>query len=132
MWEHAKGGLFMNKERLEWVLSGLNRYKLTQKEDQFVKSTEYDFNQKNMITEQQGEKLESLYKEKSKFIPNRDYFSPKESIPRERPRREGIFQNRRLDEVLSLCEAVLPTGREVLPAIFHHSLIPPVIPDPKS
>jgi hypothetical protein len=72
----------MNKERLEWVLSGLNRYKLTQKEDQFVKSTEYDFNQKNMITEQQEEKLESLYKEKSKFMPNRDYFSPKESIPR--------------------------------------------------
>ena len=71
----------MNKERLEWVLSGLNRYKLTQKEDQFVKSTEYDFNQKNMITEQQEEKLESLYKEKSKFMPNRDYFSPKESIP---------------------------------------------------
>ena len=70
----------MEKERLEWVLSGLNRYKLTQKEDQFVKSTEYDFNQKNMITEQQEEKLESLYKEKSKFIPNRDYFSPKESI----------------------------------------------------
>ena len=70
----------MDKERLEWVLSGLNRYRLTQKEDQFVKSTEYDFNQKNMIAEQQEEKLESLYKEKSKFIPNRDYFSPKESI----------------------------------------------------
>ena len=82
MREHAKGeGLFMDKERLEWVLSGLNRYELTQKEDQFVKSTKYDFNQKNTITEQQEEKLENLYKEKSKFIPNRDYFSPKESIP---------------------------------------------------
>ena len=46
-----KKGLFMDKERLEWVLSGLNRYKLNQKEDQFVKSTEYDFNQKDMITE---------------------------------------------------------------------------------
>jgi uncharacterized membrane protein YgaE (UPF0421/DUF939 family) len=70
----------MNKERLEWVLSGLNRYKLTQKEDQFVKSTEYDFDQKNMITEQEEEKLESLYKEKSKFLPNKNYFSPNEGI----------------------------------------------------
>ena len=70
----------MNKERLDWVMSGLNRYKLTQKEDQFIKSTEDDFNQKNMITEQQEEKLESLYKEKSKLLPNKNYFSPKESI----------------------------------------------------
>jgi hypothetical protein len=70
----------MNKERLDWVMSGLNRYKLTQKEDQFIKSTEDDFNQKNGITEQQEEKLESLYKEKSRFLPNKNYFSPKESI----------------------------------------------------
>ena len=70
----------MNRERLDWVMSGLNRYKLTQKEDQFIKSTEEDFNQKNMITEQQEEKLESLYKEKSKFLPNKNYFSPRESI----------------------------------------------------
>jgi len=70
----------MNRERLDWVMSGLNRYKLTQKEDQFIKSTEDDFNQKNMITEQQEEKLESLYKEKSKILPNKNYFSPKESI----------------------------------------------------
>ena len=70
----------MNKERLDWVMSGLNRYKLTQKEDQFIKSTEEDFNLKNMITEQQEEKLESLYKEKSRFLPNKNYFSPKESI----------------------------------------------------
>jgi putative NADH-flavin reductase len=33
-----------------------------------------------MLTEQQEEKLESLYKEKSKLIPNKTYFSPKESI----------------------------------------------------
>jgi DNA repair ATPase RecN len=70
----------MNRERLEWVMSGLNRYKLTQKEDQFIKSTEEDFNQKNMITEQQEERLENLYKEKSRFLPNKNYFSPKESI----------------------------------------------------
>jgi hypothetical protein len=75
-----KRGSVMNKERLDWVMSGLNRYKLTQKEDQFIKSTEDDFNQKNGITEQQEEKLESLYKEKSRFLPNKNYFSPKESI----------------------------------------------------
>ena len=70
----------MNRERLEWIMSGLSRYRLTQKEDRFVRSAEHDFNQKNMLTEEQEEKLESLYKEKSKFLPNRDYFSPKESI----------------------------------------------------
>ena len=59
----------MNKERLDWVMSGLNRYKLTQKEDQFIKSTEEDFNLKNMITEQQEEKLENLYKESQGSCP---------------------------------------------------------------
>jgi hypothetical protein len=71
----------MNHERLEWIISGLNRYKLTEKENQFVKSAEHDFNQKKMLTEQQEEKLESLYKEKSRFSPNKDYFSPKQSVP---------------------------------------------------
>ena len=69
----------MNKERLEWIMSGLNRYKLLEKEDQFIISAERDFNQKNMLTEQQEERLENLYKEKSRLIPNRNYFSPKES-----------------------------------------------------
>jgi len=69
----------MNKERLEWVMSGLIRYHLTKNEDQFIKSAEHDFNQKNMLTEQQEERLEGLYKEKSRLIPNRNYFSPKES-----------------------------------------------------
>ena len=70
----------MEKERLKWIMSGLNHYKLTASEDQFVKSVEQGFNQKNMLTEQQEEKLGSLYKEKSKLIPNKTYFSPKESI----------------------------------------------------
>jgi hypothetical protein len=60
-------------------MSGLNRYKLAAREDQFVKSVEQDFNQKNMLTEQQEERLENLYKEKSRLIPNRNYFSAKES-----------------------------------------------------
>ncbi len=70
----------MNHERLEWIISGLTRYQLTEKEDQFVKSAEVDFSQKNTLTEKQEEKLESLYKEKSRLLPNKDYFSPKESI----------------------------------------------------
>jgi len=74
----------MNYERLEWIISGLNRYKLTEKENQFVKSAEYDFNQKKMLTEHQEEKLESLYKEKSRFLPNKDYFSPKQSVSTEK------------------------------------------------
>ena len=78
----------MNKERLEWIISGLNRYKLTESEDRFIKSAEQDFNQKNMLTEQQEEKLESLYKEKSKLIPNKNHFSFKESSPKKgRPRK---------------------------------------------
>jgi hypothetical protein len=69
----------MEKGRLEWVMSGLSYYHLTVREDQFVKSVNQDFNQKNRLTEEQEERLESLYKEKSKLIPNRNYFSPKES-----------------------------------------------------
>jgi hypothetical protein len=74
----------MNRERLEWLMSGLSRYQLTKKEDQFIKSAEEDFNQKNTITEQQEERLENLYKKKSKFLPNKNYFSPKESITPEK------------------------------------------------
>jgi DNA repair ATPase RecN len=75
----CKRGFIINKERLEWIMPGLNRYNLTKGENQFVKSAEEDFNRKNKLTEQQEEKLESLYKEKSRFLPNRNYFSPKES-----------------------------------------------------
>ena len=47
----------MNHERFEWIISGWNRYKLTEKEDQFINSAEDDFNQKNMLTEQQEQKI---------------------------------------------------------------------------
>jgi hypothetical protein len=72
----------MNKERLDWVMSGLSQYKLTKNEDQFVKSTLGDFDQKQMLTERQEERLENLYKEKSKLKPNKnssDYFSFQET-----------------------------------------------------
>ena len=75
----------MNKERLEWVMSGLNQHALTKTEDQFVKTPLEDFEEKHAITELQEERLESLYKEKSKLIPNKNssnYFSFKESRPR--------------------------------------------------
>jgi len=73
----------MNKERLEWVMSGLNQYALTKTEDQFIKIALGDFDKNHALTEQKEEKLESLYKEKSKSIPTKksDYFSIKKSSP---------------------------------------------------
>jgi hypothetical protein len=56
----------MNKERLEWVMSGLSQYKLTKNEGEFIKSASGDFDQKQMLTERQEARLENLYKEKSK------------------------------------------------------------------
>jgi len=75
----------MNKERLEWIMSGLSQYKLTKNEDQFVNSALKDFGQKQMLTAQQEERIEILYKEKSRLKPNKnssDYFSFKETIPK--------------------------------------------------
>ena len=75
----------MNKERLEWVMSGLSQYKLTKNEDQFVKSTLGDFDKNHALTEHQEERLEILYKDRSKLKPNKnssDYFSFLESPPK--------------------------------------------------
>jgi len=69
----------MKKDRLDWIISGLNQYKLTEREDQFIKLLEQEFSQKNMLTDLQEEKIENLYKEKSKLIPNKNYFTPKAS-----------------------------------------------------
>jgi len=80
----------MNKERLEWVMSGLNQHALSKTEDQFVKTALEDFEQKHALTERQEDRLESLYKEKSQSIPNKksDYFSFKKSNPKKtEPRR---------------------------------------------
>ena len=81
----------MNKNRLEWVMSGLNQHALTKAEDQFLKTALEDFNQNHALTEQQEERLETLYKEKSRLKPNKkslDYFSFKESTPpRAKPRK---------------------------------------------
>jgi hypothetical protein len=75
----------MNKERLDWVMSGLNQYALTQAEDQFLKTALEDFDKNHALTERQDDRLESLYKEKSKLKPNKnssDYFSFQETPPK--------------------------------------------------
>jgi hypothetical protein len=80
----------MKKERLEWVMSGLNQHQLTRTEDLLVKSAQEGFDQHTLTVEQE-EKLEVLYKEKSKLMPNKkssDYFSLKKSSPQKvRPRK---------------------------------------------
>ena len=79
----------MNKERLEWVMSGLNQYVLTTAENLFLKTVSADFDKNQALTEQQEERLEHLYKEKSKLIPVKksDHFSFSKSSPRKtRPR----------------------------------------------
>ena len=80
----------MNKERLDWVMSGLNQHALSKTEDQFLKVALQDFDKNNALTEHQEERLESLYKLKSQSIPNKksDRFSVKESNPKKiKPRR---------------------------------------------
>jgi hypothetical protein len=81
----------MNKERLEWVMSGLGQHALTKAEDQFLRTALEDFDKNNALTELQEVRIESLYKEKSKLIPNKNssnYFSFKESSPQKgRPRK---------------------------------------------
>ena len=86
----------MNKDRLEWVMSGLNQHELTQAEHQFLKTALEDFDKNHALTEHQEDRLESLYKEKSKLTPNKksDRFSVKQSEPKkvkpQRPR-ERVF-----------------------------------------
>ena len=81
----------MNKDRLEWVMSGLNQHALTEAEDQFVKTALEDFEKNHALTEHQEERLENLYKQKSKLIPNKNssnHFSLKgSSSKRGRPRK---------------------------------------------
>ena len=82
----------MNKERLEWIMSGLNQHALTKTEDQFVKTVLEEFGKKQVLTELQEERLETLYKEKSKLTPKKnssDYFSFKESSPKKRGPRKS-------------------------------------------
>ena len=79
----------MNKARLEWVMSGLNQYGLTDAENLFLKTASADFDKNQALTERQEERLETLYKEKSGLLPNKksDLFSVKKNTPKKtRPR----------------------------------------------
>ena len=60
----------MDKERLECIMSGLNRYELTGLEKRFVQSVEQYFQEKSMLTDQQESILEGVYREKTGFIRN--------------------------------------------------------------
>ena len=60
----------MDKERLECIMSGLNRYELTGLEKRFVQSVERYFQEKSMLTNQQESILEDVYREKTGFIRN--------------------------------------------------------------
>ncbi len=74
----------MNKERLEWVISGLNQHVLTKAEDQFLKTALEDFDKNQALTERQEERLENLYKEKSRLTPDKksDPSSSKRTTPK--------------------------------------------------
>jgi hypothetical protein len=83
----------MNRARLEWVMSGLNQYALTSAEDLFLKTASAHFDKNQALTEHQEERLETLYKEKSRLPPNKksDRFSVKQSTPEKiKPRRPRI------------------------------------------
>jgi hypothetical protein len=80
----------MDRARLEWVMSGLNQYALTTAEDLFLTTASADFDKNQVLTERQEGRLENLYKEKSKLIPNKnsDHFLFKRSSPKKtRPAR---------------------------------------------
>jgi hypothetical protein len=83
----------MNKERLEWIMSGLNRYNLTKGENQFVKSAEQDFNQKNKLTEKQEEKLGIFIRKSQDFYPIETISLPRKMFPQGRPGRKDPVQN---------------------------------------
>jgi len=87
----------MNKDRLEWVMSGLNQYALTDAENLFLKTASADFDKNQALTERQEERLENLYKDKSRFLPDKKSarFSVNENTPKKtklrKPHRKNIL-----------------------------------------
>jgi hypothetical protein len=66
----------------------LKQYVLTKAEGQFLQTVLEDFDKNQSLTERQEEKLESLYNEKSKLIPNKIQVSSKGSTPKKtKPRK---------------------------------------------
>ena len=72
----------MDRQRLEWVMSGLNQHALTKTEDHFLQTVSADFDRNQALTEHQEERLELFYRQKSQLIPNKDRFALKESGPK--------------------------------------------------
>ena len=52
-------------------MSGLNQYTLTTAESHFLETVLADFDETLALTERQKERLETLYKEKSRLTPNK-------------------------------------------------------------
>ena len=78
----------MNRQRLEWVMSGLNQHSLTKAEDHFLQIVSADFDRNQALTEHQEERLELFYRQKSQLMPNKNRFAFKESSPKKaKPRR---------------------------------------------
>jgi hypothetical protein len=77
----------MNKERLEWIVSGINQYALTEAEEQFLKTALEDFDKNQVLTGKQEERLEAFYEQKSKMTPNKNRFNVKGSQKKDKPHR---------------------------------------------
>ena len=75
----------MDKARLDWVISGLNRYALTKAEDTFLKTASEDFDKNQGLTKTQETRIETLYKQKSLLIPNKNQFTFKEVPQKVKP-----------------------------------------------
>ena len=77
----------MDKARLDWVMSGLNQYALTKAEDVFLKTASEDFNKNQALTKTQEERIETLYKQKSQLMPNKNRFTVKVGPPKVKARK---------------------------------------------
>lgn len=56
----------MTKDRILWIISGLDWDRLTRWEENFVERMEIQFKEEGDLTRGQEEKLEEIYREKSK------------------------------------------------------------------
>ena len=54
----------MGRGRFKCILSALERYELTLREEQFVEAVKKYFNENGMVTDQQESILEGIYREK--------------------------------------------------------------------
>lgn len=56
----------MTKDRLSWIIQGLDWEKLTEWEERFVEDIERYFRRKGDLTNKQEEIIERIYKEKGR------------------------------------------------------------------